>query len=76
MISKEAREKLKKKLPISISNGYDLIQEKLPDLSRQQVEKAFNSEAHYREDVMKAALEVIQDAQKKSDELEKMIDAI
>lgn len=76
MISKEARTKLKNKLPRSVSYGYDRIQEKLPDLSRQQIEKAFNSDKHYREDVIKAALVVIEEDKATSTELEELIDTI
>lgn len=76
MISKEARTKLKNKLPRSISYGYDRINEKLPDLSRQQIEKAFNSDSHYRDDVMIAAVEVIKEEKKNSTALENLIESI
>ena len=40
MVSYENRQKLKNKLPKSISHGYDLIKEKLPSVSRKQIERA------------------------------------
>lgn len=78
MISYDERQKLKKKLPISISNGYNLINEKLPNLSRKQIERCFNTktEKHYREDVIEAALEVVEAGQQKSVKLSDRINSL
>lgn len=78
MVSYENRQKLKNKLPKSISHGYDLIKEKLPALSRKQIERAFNtqSEMYYNEDVIKAALEVVKEAEKSSSILNAEIEKI
>lgn len=76
ILSKKSRKKLKEKLPGTLSNGYSLIQDKLPNLSRQQIEKAFNSDAHYRADVMLAAIQIVEEAKAQVQSLEKQINTI
>lgn len=61
MLSKDEREKLKCALPLNISNGYRLINEKLPHLSRGQISQAFLYDNRYKPEVMKAAYEVIEE---------------
>ena len=76
ILSKRARKKLKEKLPGTVSNGYSLIQAKLPHLSRQQIEKAFNSDAHYKPEVMTAAIQIVESAKEQVKSLEKQINSI
>ncbi|WP_461791702.1 hypothetical protein [Pedobacter sp.] len=78
MVSYENRQKLKGKLPKSVSHGYDLIKAKLPSLTRKQIERAFNTKTdmYYNEDVITAALQVVKEAKEKSNGLEAEIEKI
>ena len=73
MLTKKEIKKIQKALPLSVSHGYDLIQQKIPALSKDQISKAFNCEKRYRPDVMEAAVQVIQEYKDKVKELKNKI---
>jgi|GEM_PF-1936748 len=59
MLNQEEREKLKSSLPLNVRHGYELINKKLPHLTKNQISQAFQYPNRYKPEVMKAALEVI-----------------
>lgn len=62
ILSREERLKIRLNLPLNISNGYRLIQEKLPHLTTTQIGQAFLYDNRYKVEVMVAALQVIDEA--------------
>ena len=76
MLSIEERKKIQDALPISKSNGYRLINEKLPELSRGQICQAFLYDNRYKPEVMVAAMEVIEEYKKQESPLKNKIAAL
>jgi hypothetical protein len=59
MLNREERLKIQAKLPVNKKKGYTLIQEKLPDLTRVQISRAFTEDNRYKPEVIQAAMQVI-----------------
>jgi len=76
MLSKREIKKIQQALPLNISHGYELIKEKLPDLSKDQISKAFTVSNRYRPDVIDAALEVIAEYERKVQEQKEKVKSL
>lgn len=65
MLTLKERKKIQQLLPLNVSHGYNLIHEKLPHVSRNQISQAFTMANRYKPEVFDAALQVISEFNEK-----------
>ena len=76
MYTKEELKKIQAALPITVSNGYDLIKAKLPYLSKVQISLVFTNPKRFKPEVIDAAFEVINEHKEYLEAQRKKIDSL